>query len=145
MQCFRIARWAESVRWVLLLALLGLVCHPQGASAATKAITQSDRGREVHLKIGDTLKLTLDAKLSTGYRWFVRAGSSPLLKLVHQTDEDTTDYSGSVPAPGGDSEAEIFRFAAKKQGKVQLRLYSSRTQESSLSSESDFTITVVIE
>ena len=139
MQPCRLARWVNPVRWFFLLTLLVLVCHPQTASAATKVITDADKGGEVRLKAGDQLELRLKSNPSTGYMWYVQAKSTPLLKLVRQSQTEATEPGVGRPV------FQLFQFEARRGGDGALQLHYVRSWEKPAPDEERFEIHVFIE
>ena len=53
-----------SLGWFILCVLLAVVCRSEIASAATKVVTDADKGGQVRLRLGDTLELRLPANSS---------------------------------------------------------------------------------
>ena len=122
-------RPAVSVLSILLLAMAANVCLPHRAFAATKAITDADKGGVVHLKLGDTLEVSLKSNPTTGFMWYVEKESTPLLKLHHQSQTDVTE-PGEGPRQSGDGT---------------LRLHYVRSWEKPTPDDEQFDIRVVIE
>lgn len=139
MQPFQFARWIDSVRWLFLATLLAIVCHPQTASAAIQIITDTDNGGEVDLKVGDQFELRLKSNPSTGYMWYVRPNSTPLLNLVHQSQTEVTEPGVGRPV------LQVFQFEAKRSGDSSLLLHYVRSWEKPAPDEERFEIRIVIE
>ena len=62
MQSVRSVRRVDSARW--LLVLVAIACLSQAALAATKVITNADKGGVVHIKFVDRLELRLKSNPS---------------------------------------------------------------------------------
>jgi len=139
MQLCRLTRWIDSVRWLFLLTFLAIVCHPQTVFAATKVITDADKGGEVRLKTGDQLELRLKSNPSTGYMWYVQAKSTPLLKLVRQSQTETTEPGVGRPI------FQVFQFEPRRGGDGVLQLHYVRSWEKPAPDEERFEIHVFIE
>jgi inhibitor of cysteine peptidase len=139
MQTARSIRPAVSVLSIFLLALAAIACCPQTAFAATKVITDADKGGVVHLRLGDTLELRLKSNPSTGFMWYVEKESTPLLKLVHQSQTDVTEPGEGRPV------FQVFRFEPRRGGDGVLRLHYVRSWEKPAPDEEQFDIHVVIE
>lgn len=92
----RSVRWGGSGRW--LLVLVAIFFSAQTAQAATKVITDADKGGVVHIKVSDQLELRLKSNPTTGYMWYVEKESTPLLKLHHQSQ---TEIPVPVEEPPG--------------------------------------------
>lgn len=128
-----------SVLSIFLLAFAAIVCLPQTAFAATKVITDADKGGVVHLRLGDTLELRLKSNPSTGFMWYVEKESTPLLKLAHQSQTDITEPGEGRPV------YQVFRFEPRRGGDGVLRLHYVRSWEKPAPDEEQFDIHVVIE
>ena len=139
MQTARSIRPTVSVLSIFLLAFAAIVCLPQTAFAATKVITDADKGGVVHLRLGDTLELRLKSNPSTGFMWYVEKESTPLLKLVHQSQTDVTEPGEGRPV------FQVFRFEPRRGGDGVLRLHYVRSWEKPAPDDEQFDIHVVIE
>jgi inhibitor of cysteine peptidase len=124
---------------IFLMTLAAIVSLPQTAFAATKAITDADKGGVVHLRMGDTLEVSLKANPSTGYMWYIEKESTPLLKLHHQTQTDVTEPGEGRPV------FQVFEFEPKRGGDGVLRLHYVRSWEKPTPDDERFDIRVVIE
>jgi len=122
-----------------LMALAAIVCHPQAAFAATKAITDDDKGSTVRLRLGDKLEVRLKSNPSTGYMWYVEKESTPLLKLSHQSQTDITEPGEGRPV------FQVFTFEPRHSGSGVLRLHYVRSWEKPTPDDEQFDIRVVIE
>ena len=139
MQSVRLAGCFYSVRGLVLLILLAMICNAKLAAASTQVITEADKGGEVHLKVGDQLEVRLKWNPSTGFMWYLQADSSPVLKLVHQSQ-------GEVPEPGvGRPIVQVFKFEPRRAGDGALRLHYVRSWEKPSADEDRFEIHVFIE
>jgi inhibitor of cysteine peptidase len=139
MRLSRLVRRIDPVRWVFLLTLLAVVCHTQTASAETKVITDADKGGEVHLKAGDQLELRLKSNPSTGYMWYLRPASTPVLKLVRQSQTEATEPGVGRPI------LQIFNFEVRRSGDGALQLHYVRSWEKPAPDEERFEIHVIVE
>ncbi len=139
MQSYRSLRRPYSGRWNFLFMLLATVCIAQMAFAATKVITDADKGGTVHLKAGDTLELRLKSNPTTGYMWYVHKNSTPLLKLSGQSQTEPTEPGVGRPI------FQIFEFQAKHPGDGVLLLHYVRSWEKPAPDEEQFQIHVLVE
>ena len=139
MQPAHSGRWIHSARWPLLLVLLAIAFHPQMAFAATKVVTEADKGGDVHLKTGDQLEVRLKADPSTGYMWYVHLKSTPLLKIVRQSETEATEPGAGRPI------VQVFTFEARRSGEGILLLHYVRSWEKPAFDEEQFNLHVVIE
>ena len=139
MHLLRSVRRLGSVRWLFFLALMAIVCSAQTAFAATKVITDADKGGVVRMKVADRLELRLKSNPSTGYMWYVKKESTPLLKLVHQSQTDATEPDVGRPV------FQVFQFEPRRAGEGVLRLHYVRSWEPPSPDEEQFEIHMVIE
>ena len=135
----RSIRPTVSVLSFLLVALAAIVCLPHTAFAATKAVTDTDKGGTVRLRLGDTLEVSLKSNPTTGFMWYVEKESTPLLKLAHQSQTDITEPGEGRPV------FQVFRFEPRRGGDGVLRLHYVRSWEKPAPDDEQFDIHVVIE
>ena len=133
----------EAVRW--LLVLVAIACFSQAALAATKVITGADKGGEVRIKAVDRLELRLKSNPSTGYMWYVEKESTPLLKLVHQSQTEVPAPAEEQPGLVGQPVFQVFTFEPRRVGDGALRLHYVRSWEKPTPDDEQFEIRVVIE
>ena len=139
MHPLRSVRRLGSVRWLFFLALMAIVCSAQTAFAATKVITDADKGGVVRMKVADRLELRLKSNPTTGFMWYVKKESTPLLKLVHQSQTDATEPGMGRPV------FQVFEFEPRRAGEGVLRLHYVRSWEPPAPNEKQFEIHMVIE
>jgi len=139
MQLVRLRRWSGPVSWLVLFVLLGIVCSSPKGLAATVVLTDADKGGAVPLKAGDTLELRLYSNPSTGFMWYVEKESTPLLKLVRQSQTEPTQSGVGRPI------FQIFLFEANRSGEGVLRLHYVRSWEKPKPDERKFDLHVSIE
>jgi len=85
-------------------------------------ISSSDSGTELHVSLGETLKLRLPENPTTGYRWQVRSSGGPTLELVEDSFGQSTEAFGA----GG---VRWWIFRAAKEGAANLTLELCRNWE----------------
>lgn len=139
----RSVRRVDFVRW--LLVLVAIACFAQAALAATKVITDADKGGEVRIKFADQLELRLKSNPSTGYMWYVHSKSTTLLKLTGQTQTKPPEPGEGRPMMVGQPIVQIFTFQSKRKGDGILLLHYVRSWEKPALGEVQFTLHVVIE
>ena len=139
----RAVRWGSSGRWLLVLVAIVFSAHT--ALAATKVITDADKGGVVHMKVADRLELRLKANPTTGYMWYIEKESTPLLKLVHQTQTEVPVPPEEQPGLVGRPVFQVFTFEARHAGNGVLRLHYVRSWEKPTPDDVRFEINVVIE
>ncbi len=121
-----------------LLLFLVSACGLRTASAAVKVLTDADKGGTVHLKTGDQLELHLKSNPTTGYMWYVHPKSTPLLKLLGQSQTQATQPGLGRPI------FQIFKFQAVSAGDGVLLLHYVRSWEKPAADEDEFDLHVLI-
>lgn len=101
-------------------------------------IDQNANGREVHLCVGDELKLTLPEDRSAGYQWELVHDSGSALRVIGNAFEPAS--APQVGSPG----ARHWVFKACEVIRTTLELQSKRSWDDGPSSKA-FSCTVVIE
>jgi inhibitor of cysteine peptidase len=139
MQLVKSRRSHFSARWLLLFVLLAVALFSQAAFAATKVITDADKGGTVRLKAGETLELRLKSNPSTGYMWYLKKESTNLLKLTGQSQTEATEPGVGRPI------FQVFEFQAKQPGDGVLLLHYVRSWDPPSPDEQQFQIHVVVE
>ncbi|MGA2636035.1 MAG: protease inhibitor I42 family protein [Terracidiphilus sp.] len=145
MQPASLWRSHRSVRLYLLFVLLAAALFSQEAFAATKVITDSDKGGTIHMKTGDTLEVRLEANPTTGFMWFLKKESTRLLKLTGQTETKPPEPAAGQPVMVGRPIFQVFEFQAKQPGDGILLLHYVRSWDPPSPNEQQFQIHVVVE
>lgn len=145
MQPLRSDRRFVFIRWLFLLVLLAVVCRAQMAFAATKVVTDADKGGDVQLKVGDTLEVRLSSNPSTGYMWYIHPKSTALLRLTGQTETKPEEPGEGQPMAVGRPIVQVFTFQPKRTGDGILLLHYVRSWEKPALGEEQFTLHVVVE
>jgi predicted secreted protein len=135
----------DFVRGTALLVLAAMACFSQAALAATKVITDADKGGEVRIKAVDRLELRLKSNPSTGYMWYVEKESTPLVKLHHQSQTEVPVPAEEKPGLVGQPVFQVFTFEPRHVGAGALRLHYVRSWEKPTPDDEKFEIRVVIE
>jgi inhibitor of cysteine peptidase len=139
MQSANARRRLHAAPWLLPVALL-LACCASSASAATKTVTDKDKGAQISLKTGDTLEVRLEANPTTGYMWYLEPQSTPILKLTGQTQTEPPQ-NGMVGQPV----FQIFKFQPRSSGSGVLLMHYVRSWEKPKPDDKQFDLHVTIE
>ena len=129
----------HAARWLFLLMMLGAAGQLLIASAENKVFTDADKGGQVRLKVGEGFEVRLKANPSTGFMWYLHKNSTPLLKLVSQTETESKEPGMGRPS------IQIFKFEAKRAGEGVLLLHYVRSWEKPAPDEEQFDLHVNIE
>ncbi len=124
---------------LLPIALFVLVGGSTLVPAATKVVTDADKGSTVQLKTGDVLEVRLNSNPTTGYEWYVHKQSTTLLKLSGQSQTDATQPGVGRPI------VQIFKFEPRDKGTGVLLLHYVRSWEKPDPNEEQFNLHVTIE
>jgi predicted secreted protein len=81
-------------------------------------VTESDTGKEIRVAPGDIITVRLGSQLGTGYGWEVTRGPG---RRLQQPEKRPKIESNRGASPGA-SEIEVFRFVARRPGRVYLEL-----------------------
>ena len=130
--------------WLLLAGLFLLAICPAVARAATKVVTDADKGGTVELKMGDVLEVRLSSNPTTGFMWYLERQSTALLKLTGQSQTQATQPGPAQPEVGRPV-VQIFDFAPKATGTGVLLLHYVRSWMNPDPNEEQFTLHVTIE
>ncbi len=136
-------RRLDLVRSVFPFLLFAVICFPRIAFAADKVITDADKGGTIHLKAGEIVELRLKANPTTGFMWYIEKDSTPLLKLVHQTQ---TQIEATEPDMVGRPVFQVFKFQAKQHyGEGVLHMHYVRSWDPPTPDDERFELHVVVE
>ena len=129
---------AVSAFWLLLLLVVALARSTFTASAATRILTDSDKGAKISIVYGDQIELRLASNPSTGYMWYVHPKSTSLVKLISQSETDSK--LPGVGRPG----VQIFHFVAREKGDGVILLHYVRSWDPPDPNEKQFDLHVSI-
>ncbi len=144
MQVARVHRNSVVHSWLLLAGLFLLAICPAAARAATKVVTDADKGGNVTIKMGDVLEVRLSSNPTTGFMWYLKKDSTALLKLTGQTQTQPAQPGPTQPELGRPV-VQVFEFAPKATGTGVLLLHYVRSWEAPDPNEEQFTLHVTIE
>jgi inhibitor of cysteine peptidase len=128
---------AISALMVLLLGL-GLIMACTPAAQDSLKIGEQDAGKTVTLKMGDTLVVSLEGNVTTGFNW-VPAPQEPAL-LQQVGEPEVTPVSDLVGASG----TIVLKFKAAAAGQTLLRLDYKRPFEQDTPPVKTFEVTVIV-
>ena len=128
-------------RFIALLTMLVALTVATGCSPQQQEVKASidDNGREMQLKKGQTLVVTLEGNPTTGYSWEV---AEPLSEQVlRQAGEPEFQQESDLVGAGG---VQILRFEAVNAGKMTLKLIYHRPWEKDVEPLETYSIQVVV-
>jgi len=104
-------------------------------------ITNSDRGKTVTLKAGQSLTLRLNQNPTTRYRWIIPTFDAQLIRLTDDRFESTAANKPMMMGAGGQ---RILILQASRPGTIQLNLENKRSWDLESPSAESFDLTVQI-
>lgn len=123
---------------LIALILLTGILYACKASANTITINEQNAGKTIELKTGDTLVVSLDGNLTTGFSW-IPAAQDPIL-LEQVGDVEVTPASDAIGSPG----KIVLKFNATAKGQTDLHLEYKRAWEEGVPPEKTFDVRVVV-
>jgi inhibitor of cysteine peptidase len=127
--------------FVTLLTLLVALIVATGCSPQQQEVKAGigDNGREMQLKKGQTLVVTLEGNPTTGYSWEV---AEPLdEQVLRQTGEPEFKAESAALGAGG---VQILRFEAVNAGQTTLKLVYRRSWEKGVEPLNTYSIQVMV-
>jgi len=133
---------SNKLGFVVLLTLLVALTVTTGCSPQQQEVkaTIADDGREMQLKKGQTLVVTLEGNPTTGYSWEVAEHLDE--QVLRQTDEPEFKAESDLVGAGG---VQILRFEAENAGKFTLKLVYHRPWEKDVEPLETYSIQVVVQ
>ena len=117
----KLIRTAVVMSFFLAMALFS------GCGANGTSITDADNGKQITVKSGDVITVTLASNPTTGYSWQVMEIDNAV--LVQQGDPEYRQASGTEGLVGAGG-TETFRFKGTGTGRTTLKLGYMRPWES---------------
>jgi inhibitor of cysteine peptidase len=127
--------------FIALLTLLLVLTIATGCGPQQQEIKASidDAGREMQLKKGQTLVVTLEGNPTTGYSW---EAAEPLdEQVLRQVGEAEFEQESEALGAGG---VQILRFEAVNAGKMTLKLIYHRPWEEGVEPLETYSLQVVV-
>jgi inhibitor of cysteine peptidase len=132
----------NKLSFVALLTMLVTLTLATGCSPQQQEVKAGidDDGREMQLKKGQTLVVTLEANPTTGYSWEV---AEPLdEQVLRQTGEAEFKAESEALGAGG---VQILRFEAVNAGQITLKLVYHRPWEEGVEPLETYSLQVVVQ
>jgi inhibitor of cysteine peptidase len=132
-----LSRTLRTPATMVVLLVLGLAAGC--GSSGQVELTEPDDGRQIEMKKGQTLVVSLESNPSTGYSWERAPNEDGILQQAGEP-EFREGRPGVVGAPG----QQVFRFQAAATGTAKLDLVYHRPWEQEAKPEGVFSVTVVV-
>jgi inhibitor of cysteine peptidase len=92
-------------------------------------------GHEIEAKVNDEFEISLSEGRTAGYRWVVKSGGEPVLKLLEETAQPNS------PGVGGSGQ-HVWHFRALAEGAAEIELQYLRPWETSAEPARTFVLKV---
>ena len=102
-------------------------------------LTIEDNESEIHLDVGDTVKIILDEASTTGYTWEIDGESSEQLEIM------LNDFRLTYKKAFGGSGKRIVQLVAKKKGSANIKLKYWQEWNGEDSVEKRFSVSFIVE
>jgi len=127
---------------IILLAVLFALTGCSASNANEVAAGIAEDGKQVELRQGQVLVITLASNPTTGYSWAVAAVDATLLAQAgNPVYRGPEDQKTPLVGAGG---SETFRFTASAAGSTTLRLEYRRPWEKDQPAAQTYTLQVVV-
>lgn len=115
------------MRTFVVMSFFMVMALFSGCGAKGANLTKADNGKQITVKSGDVITLTLNSNPTTGYSWQVMEIDNAV--LVQQGDPEYKQASGTEGLVGAGG-METFRFETVGAGETMLELGYMRPWES---------------
>jgi len=139
MQHSRLSRNVDFACRLFLIALFIITSLSRMANAETKVATDSDKGNDIQVKVGDVLEVRLNTNPAAGFKWYVHPKSTALLRLSGETQ-------AAGPEPASDRpQVQVFTFEIKRKGDGILLMRYAPAKEKPQLGEEQYSLHVIID
>jgi inhibitor of cysteine peptidase len=135
----------RSLTLVTLSVALLVGCRPATHSpthsptqSTVVTVQESDAGKNIDAKAGQTIVIRLTSNRSTGYRWLLQPGSGVLESL------SDASYTPNAPSDAGGGGVESWSFRAQHSGQETLRFEYRRPWENGVQAAKTLSFPVTV-
>ena len=129
------------IRTVVVMSFFLILALFSGCGTKGTSLTDADNGKQIAVKSGDLVTLTLVSNPTTGYSWQVMEIDSAILVQDGEPEYKQSPGSEGLVGAGG---TETFRFKVVGSGETTLNLGYMRPWESVQPTET-FKVQVVVQ
>lgn len=128
---------------VLCLVTAVLLSLPACSSAAPEEFSAdtTNSGKDITMAAGDTLTITLESNITTGYSWNENANIGDVT-VIQQTGHKYQPPAVTIPGAGG---FEIWNLKALKVGHSTISMEYRRPFEPNAAPANTFTLRVIVQ
>lgn len=123
---------------IIVILIVGILFACNTNTTNTVNLSEQDAGKNIEVKAGDVLVISLEGNITTGFNW-IPAPQDPIL-LEQVGDIEVTPASDALGAPG----ELVLKFKAVEKGQTVLHLDYKRSWEEGVAPEKTFEVTVVV-
>jgi inhibitor of cysteine peptidase len=127
--------------WLMYSSSAGFAAEAGKAPSAMVFLTETDSGRTVDVRLGDTVQVALRENATTGYRWAIDRYDEEFIEAVGSESHYAPDTKNSIGVGG----TVAFIFRGKKAGTGEVVLKNWRHWEGDKSITSRFRFHLHIE
>jgi len=129
------------MRTLFVMSFFLILALFSGCGTNGTQVTDADNGKEITLKPGEILTVTLESNPTTGYSWQVMEIDEAILSQDGEPQYKQSPGTEGLTGAGG---AETFHFKAVSSGKTRLEFGYMRPWESVQPAET-FSIQVIVQ
>jgi inhibitor of cysteine peptidase len=131
------SQWFGVLAVALIVVLSISACGKSGGASVT--LRETDTGRTIELKRGDTLIVELEGNPTTGFLWEVESVDATILK-----QQGEPEYKAGEPGKIGGVGAFVFTLEASDKGQTELQMVYRRPSDKETPAQT-FEVSVVVE
>jgi inhibitor of cysteine peptidase len=125
-----------------ILCILVFVCllvSAAGCGSMQAKVTSNDDGKQLNVRVGEKIVVTLDGNPSTGYTWDPKELDASMIQQV-----GSTDFKSGNPGLVGAGGTLTLTFKLLKPGTTVLTLIYHRPWETDVEPLHSYTITIIV-
>lgn len=134
------AKVSDVMRWSALAAVVLVLVTGCGSLQEIK-LDIDDNNRQIEIKTGQTLVITLDSNPTTGFKWERVTTEDKTLQQIGEADYTQDPQGKDMVGVGGQ---ETLRFKAEQAGQTTLELVYHQPWETEAKPAETFVVQVVV-
>lgn len=132
---------AQKIVCILFISLF-LILIITGCLSSGKTFTAGDNGKEINLKLNETIKIKLESNPTTGYTWNLsKETDTSVISLISSDYKQSSSDKELVG--GGGYDTITFKAAAK--GNTTIILTYNKTWEEGVEPEETFKLNIMVD
>jgi inhibitor of cysteine peptidase len=137
---------STSIADTVFVPVVQSIASPSASAAATSTAassqttaSSSNNGQQINMSAGDTLAVTLNSNVTTGFSWQLDAISDP--SVLAKVNSQYIAPASPIPGAGG---SEVWNFKALKAGTSAILMEYSQPWAGGTKGAQTFSLTVVV-